>query len=115
MEPGKGYKAHSDRHDVAIVLLDGEVTANGEAAGPGGVFYFAAGESHDMANTGNRTARYLVVEFLDDDLVYLELSPSGPAPQKGEPRTTSPMIAKTDYPGPSRCRWPASCMRLVRR
>jgi|GEM_PF-304403 len=45
---------------------------------------------------------FLLVEFLDDDLVHLAFVPAGPAPDPGTPLPTSPMVAKADYPGPSR-------------
>jgi len=45
---------------------------------------------------------YLIVEFLDDDLVHLELSGQAPGPGVDDPIPTTPMIAKADYPGPSR-------------
>lgn len=44
---------------------------------------------------------YLVVEFLDDDLVHFELSALGPGPETSQPIFTTPMVYKTDYPGPS--------------
>ncbi|TYB64228.1 DUF5110 domain-containing protein [Nonomuraea sp. PA05] len=43
---------------------------------------------------------YLIVEFLDDDLVHFELA-NGTSPGTGSPLFTTPQIAKTDYPGPS--------------
>ena len=44
--------------------------------------------------------RYLLVEVLDDDLIHFELSvAAGPAATM--PLFTSPMVLKTDYPGPS--------------
>ncbi len=46
-------------------------------------------------------SRYLVVEFLDDDLVHFELSAVGPGPAVDEPIYTSLMVLKTDYFGPS--------------
>jgi len=45
--------------------------------------------------------RYLIVEVLDDDLVHFELSAKGNGPGVDAPLATSPMVAKTDYPGPS--------------
>lgn len=45
--------------------------------------------------------KYLVVEFLDDDLVHFELSAIGSPPQLNKPLYTSPMVKKTDYNGPS--------------
>ncbi|MEW9550216.1 TIM-barrel domain-containing protein [Nonomuraea sp. NPDC050783] len=42
---------------------------------------------------------YLVVEFLDDDLVHFELA-QGPPPGTGTPIPVTPQVARTDYPGP---------------
>jgi alpha-glucosidase len=44
---------------------------------------------------------YLIVEFLDDDLVHFELSAFGPGPGVNRPVYTTPMVQKADYPGPS--------------
>jgi alpha-glucosidase len=44
---------------------------------------------------------YVIVEFLDDDLVHFELSAFGPGPDTSEPIFTTPMIDKTNFPGPS--------------
>lgn len=44
---------------------------------------------------------YLVVEFLDDDLVHFELSAFNPGPSTDADIYTTPMIHKTDYAGPS--------------
>jgi len=43
---------------------------------------------------------YLLVEFLDDDLVHFELAPVGPGPSTDQPLFTSLMVYKTDYAGP---------------
>ncbi|MBK6324873.1 MAG: DUF5110 domain-containing protein [Chloroflexi bacterium] len=43
---------------------------------------------------------YLLVEFLDDDLVHFETG-QGSAPATGSPIATTPMVAKTDYAGPT--------------
>ncbi|MFI6297045.1 TIM-barrel domain-containing protein [Nonomuraea sp. NPDC050790] len=43
---------------------------------------------------------YLVVEFLDDDLVHFELA-NGTGPGTGAPLFTTPQIAKKDYTGPT--------------
>ncbi|WP_394829920.1 TIM-barrel domain-containing protein [Pendulispora albinea] len=45
--------------------------------------------------------QYLIVEVLDDDLVHFELSAKGAGPGAGAPLFTSPMVAKTDYAGPT--------------
>ena len=44
---------------------------------------------------------YLVVEFLDDDLVHFELSALGPGPYLNQQLYTTPMVIKTNYTGPS--------------
>ncbi|MBP8055303.1 MAG: DUF5110 domain-containing protein [Chloroflexi bacterium] len=43
---------------------------------------------------------YLVVEILDDDLVHFEAG-LGAGPETGTPLYTTPMVAKTDYAGPT--------------
>ena len=43
--------------------------------------------------------RYLVLEALDDDLVHFEVG-AGRAPDVGTAIRTSPMVHRTDYPGP---------------
>ncbi|HEY5141668.1 MAG TPA: TIM-barrel domain-containing protein, partial [Methylococcales bacterium] len=52
----------------------------------------------------NTDSEYLVVEILDDDLAHFEISARGDGPSITDPPEllyTSPMILKTDYPGPS--------------
>jgi alpha-glucosidase len=44
---------------------------------------------------------YLIVEFLDNDLVHFELSAYGPGPSVSDPIFATPQVAKTDYTGPS--------------
>jgi uncharacterized cupin superfamily protein len=61
--PGGGYAPHADKHDVAIVVLSGEVEAAGTVLRRHGVFYFPAGRKHGMKNIGKVPARYLVFEF----------------------------------------------------
>lgn len=63
VEPGGGYGAHSDGHDVVIIVLNGEIETGGHRIHPHGVAYHAAGELHGMANPGPVPARYLVLEF----------------------------------------------------
>ncbi|MCI5076597.1 cupin domain-containing protein [Oricola sp.] len=63
LKPGAGYETHSDSHDVAIVLLDGEIMTQGKCLKDRGVAFFEAGEPHDMHNPGNDTAAYFVLEF----------------------------------------------------
>ena len=45
---------------------------------------------------------YVIVEFLDDDLVHLEFSAARPGLDGSEAIATTPMIYRVDYPGPSR-------------
>lgn len=45
---------------------------------------------------------YLILEFLDDDLLHLEISGVETQTDLSQPLHTTPMVAKTDYPGPSR-------------
>src|SRR6185437_3267421 len=47
--PGAGYSPHVDAHDVAIVVLEGEVDTLGERVGPCGVIFCPAGELHGMS------------------------------------------------------------------
>ena len=44
---------------------------------------------------------YLILEFLDDDLLHLELSGVETQTDLSQPLHTTPMIEKTDYSGPS--------------
>ncbi|RJL32601.1 TIM-barrel domain-containing protein [Bailinhaonella thermotolerans] len=43
---------------------------------------------------------YLLVEFLDDDLVHFELSAAGASPGTERALFTTPQVAKADYAGP---------------
>ncbi|WP_034269266.1 TIM-barrel domain-containing protein [Haloechinothrix halophila] len=56
----------------------------------------AAQQRVDFTANGN----YLVVEFLDDDLVHFETG-AGSGPGTADPLFTTDQVAKTDYPGPS--------------
>ena len=61
--PGAGYSPHVDAHDVAIIVLEGEVETLGERAKPCSVIFYPAGESHGMSNPGPSIAKYVVFEF----------------------------------------------------
>jgi len=63
MQPGGGYPAHADAAHLAIFVLDGHVVVNGEVAGPNHLFFFAPGQMHEVKNTGDQPARYLVMEW----------------------------------------------------
>lgn len=72
MPPGAGYAPHADAHDVAIVVLDGELETLGQQVRPFDVIFYRAGESHGMRNTGDTDSRYLVVEFHGPDMPMSE-------------------------------------------
>ena len=63
LAPGAGYAPHVDAHDVAIVVLEGEVETLERRVRPHGIIHFASGESHGMRNPSSHPARYLVFEF----------------------------------------------------
>jgi quercetin dioxygenase-like cupin family protein len=63
LAPGGGYDAHIDAHDVALIVLEGEVETLGHRVQPHGVVFYAAGEPHGIRNPGARAARYVVFEF----------------------------------------------------
>lgn len=60
---GAGYEAHSDDHDVVILIRRGEVETLGKRIGPNGVIYYLAGEEHGMFNPGKEPAQYIVFSF----------------------------------------------------
>jgi mannose-6-phosphate isomerase-like protein (cupin superfamily) len=63
LQPGAGYAAHADDHDVAIVILSGRVETMDRTVERHGVIFYSAAEMHDMKNIGETPARYLVFEF----------------------------------------------------
>ncbi|MBX3580477.1 MAG: cupin domain-containing protein [Rhizobiaceae bacterium] len=63
MKPGGGYPAHSDGHDVAIIVFEGQVETLGTKLGPKGTAFSPAGEPHGLRNADGVEARYLVFEF----------------------------------------------------
>ncbi|RBQ18202.1 glycoside hydrolase family 31 [Spongiactinospora rosea] len=69
----------------------------------GGLFALAPGSSATAVRRAEfiSGAAYLIVEFLDDDLVHFELSAAGPSPGTDAPLFVTPQIAETGYPGPS--------------
>lgn len=58
-----GYESHADDYDVAIVLMQGCIKVNNKIFTPPAILYFSAGEMHDMFNSGDEVANYLVFEF----------------------------------------------------
>ncbi len=63
LSAGSGYDAHVDAHDVAIIVLEGEVESLGQRVTPHGVLFYPGGEPHDMHNPGTTDAKYVVFEF----------------------------------------------------
>lgn len=63
LEAGAGYAPHADAYDVAILVQSGRVRTLEREAGPGDLIYYPAGEVHDMRNTSDEPAHYLVFEF----------------------------------------------------
>jgi mannose-6-phosphate isomerase-like protein (cupin superfamily) len=60
---GAGYAPHRDDHDVAIVVLDGEIEVLDERLAASDVLFVPAGEEHGMHNPSAAPAHYLVLEF----------------------------------------------------
>ena len=84
--PGAGYEAHVDAHDVAIVVLEGEVETLGERVKPFGVIFYPAGQSHGMTNPGATPARYVVFEFHGEAAHGARTAGTAPAPTSMDPR-----------------------------
>lgn len=71
LAPGAGYAPHADRHDVAIIVLEGEIETLGRRLKPHSLVFYAAGEPHGMLNPGAEVARYAVFEFHGERLSLL--------------------------------------------
>src|SRR5262245_4869032 len=63
LQPGAGYEPHRDDHDVAIVVLDGEIEALEDRLAPNDVLLVPAGDEHGMPNPTADPAHYLVLEL----------------------------------------------------
>jgi mannose-6-phosphate isomerase-like protein (cupin superfamily) len=63
LKPGSGYPEHKDRHDVAILLVDGVINVGKIHLKPFSFLHIPAGRPHGMHNPGPMEARYLVFEF----------------------------------------------------
>jgi len=79
--PGAGYSPHVDAHDVAIVVLEGEVETLGERVKPCGVIFYPAGEAHGMSNPGQSPARYVVFEFHGEGARAAQINAETQTPQ----------------------------------
>jgi hypothetical protein len=62
-QPGGGYAAHRDSHDVAIFLIRGQIAILGNSITAPAVVFLPARCLHDMKATGTEMAKYLVWEF----------------------------------------------------
>lgn len=100
LTPGAGYESHIDAHDVAIVVLEGEVATLNERARPHSVIFYPAGEPHGMYNSGSSTAKYIVFEFHGDQL----------AAEDAFRRRVLNLLAKVRDPD----RWKRKLRRLMR-
>jgi quercetin dioxygenase-like cupin family protein len=78
---GAGYSPHVDAHDVAIVVLEGEIETLEERVGPYSVIFYPAGESHGMSNPGDTAARYVVFEFHGDGTSARDTSANAEIPR----------------------------------
>lgn len=63
LAPHSGYPSHSDDYDVAILVLEGRLETVGQPLSPNSIVFYPAGVPHDMHNTGDEMASYLVFEF----------------------------------------------------
>ena len=63
IEPGGGYEAHRDAHDVSIFLIEGKITVLGKEIVAPAVVFFPGGDLHDMVAAGDQPAKYIVWEF----------------------------------------------------
>jgi len=63
MLPGGGYEPHSDKYDVAIIVLSGQLKTLGALVKPYDLIYYTAGQEHGLTNTGDTPAKYIVFEF----------------------------------------------------
>ncbi|MGB3405342.1 MAG: TIM-barrel domain-containing protein [Microcoleaceae cyanobacterium] len=61
----------------------------------------AAAKASVFRTQFEKDSTYLVVEVLDEDLIHFEYSNTSQPPSLNQPLFTSPMVFKTDYPGPS--------------
>lgn len=86
IQPGGGYAEHVDAHDVAILVLSGEVETVGARVKPFGVVYYSAGELHGMRNVGTVPATYLVFEFHSPAAIALKIEAKRQAHLRREAR-----------------------------
>jgi uncharacterized cupin superfamily protein len=63
LNPGQGYSSHADKHDVCIVVLDGEVVSNGRTYPAGSCLFHPGGWKHGLRNASDKAAQYLVIEL----------------------------------------------------
>ncbi len=63
VEPGGGYLQHIDSYDVVILLLEGSITVMNKEVSALRMLYIPSGLPHDLHNSGDRLAKYIVFEF----------------------------------------------------
>ncbi len=66
LQPGGGYPPHRDKHEVAILVIEGTLVTLGERVGPNSVIFYGAHQAHGMKNVGSDRAKYIVFEFHGD-------------------------------------------------
>lgn len=87
MEPGAGFEAHYDAHDVALVLLAGSLVTLGTKVVAPAIVFTSGGYLHGLHNPGSDPARYLAFEF------------DGRAPQLGVRAAPPPDVAAANGGG----------------
>lgn len=85
--PGGGYAVHTDDHDLAIVMFEGEVETLGRTLTAHDVLYCAAGIPHGLQNRSTAPAHYLVFEFHapEDGRVLRSTHDLRPLPRRTDP------------------------------
>lgn len=63
LQPGSGYAAHHDPHDLAVMLLAGVAEIQGRELRAPALVFCPAGSLHGMRNPGAEVAHYLVLEW----------------------------------------------------
>jgi quercetin dioxygenase-like cupin family protein len=96
LAPGAGYEPHADAHDVAIVVLAGQLETLGQRVHPYSVIFYPAGELHGMRNPGAATAKYVVFEFHGRKTAPPSADPPAPPPASAPPPPPSLWTKITD-------------------
>ena len=102
---GAGYEPHIDAHDVAIVVLEGEVETLGQRVGAYDAVFYRAGEAHGMRNPTDRVAKYLVVEFHGSQTDLSTAIPPRPSPSRIARRIAKKVLPDRAVSMLRRSRW----------